>query len=342
MVELLKAPISSRDVIEKLYNIVVFDKIPGNLGFLTALPGDWVAYPLPDAKVPNADMPMLPIARARPGTGAREELELVVWAVFVPREIHGSDWLRLWMKSQGFRLLEFREAVSPFGLMGDALASRFLNGTWRLHRLSTVKDGNILFLIDGRIPAREGTDYVAAQEVFLLAASRFRLIAPTGRRFAEAFQWVELPGDAKVRMLISVHWRQTVGLDAPLGGVTNVFANIKNDEICGTMIAVLGGAMQNPDYIEKVTLLKLSIQGYSIIEKDIVKDFKKGSSSIKITKCYGKRGLDKFEISSASFDMARVPVCIVLVSPVQEERPEDWAVNRRSFEIAIESLSLRL
>ena len=363
---LLTAPLSPRPVIEATYlDVLVRDGLPAGTGFSIALPRGWAVERTATA-APGPEAPLVPLARFYPGEpdapGAAEGVELVVWAAFLPREIHGADWLRAWMRSQGYRELDFRQAPSPTGMMGDALAAGRHDGGLRLHRLLTVKDADLLFLIDGRMPqggmgqggmGQGGkADHRVMQEIALLAAMRFRLAEPTGQTFAEGFEWTELKGAHAVRFLASGLWRETPGGDAPPDGASRVLDHVGPDGSTGrgSLIAVLGAAEGSADAalaaaaeIERTTLAKLANQGFTLsADAEPIAEERTAERSLLLHRRKARRSGTSMTILAArialSEDAHGLPVCLILLSPDEDSSFEAWAINRRAFEIALSTV----
>lgn len=357
---LLTAPLSPRPVIEATYlDVLVRDGLPAGTGFSIALPRGWAVERTATA-APGPEAPLVPLARFHPGEpgapGAAEGVELVVWAAFLPREMHGADWLRAWIRSQGYRELDFRQAPSPTGMMGDALAAGRHNGALRLHRLLTVKDGDLLFLIDGRMTQGGQADHRVMQEIVLLAAMRFRLAEPTGQTFAEGFEWTELKGTHAVRFLASGLWRETPGGDAPPDGASLVLDHVGPDGSTGrgSLIAVLGAAEATAEAslaataeIERTTLAKLANQGFTLsADADLIAEERTAERSILLHRRKARRSGTSMTILAARIalseaggaDAHSLPVCLILLSPDEDSAFEAWAINRRAFEIALSTV----
>ena len=365
---LLTAPLSPRPVIEATYlDVLVRDGLPAGTGFSIALPRGWAVERTATA-APGPEAPLVPLARFHPGEpdapGAAEGVELVVWAAFLPREMHGADWLRVWMRSQGYRELDFRQAPAPTGMMGDALAAGRHDGGLRLHRLLTVKDGDLLFLIDGRM--KQGgmgqggqADHRVMQEIVLLAAMRFRLAEPTGQTFAEGFEWTELTGAHAVRFLASGLWRETPGGDAPPDGASLVLDHVGPDGSTGrgSLIAVLGAAegtaaaaLAAAAEIERTTLAKLANQGFTLsADAERVAEDRTAERSLLLhrrkARRSGTQGSTPMTVLSARIALGEagegghaLPVCLILLSPDEDTSFEAWAINRRAFEIALSTV----
>jgi len=336
-------PLSSREVVESLYvDTLVREDMPAGTGFSMALPRGWKVERAHEGATPGPDAPIVPLVRCRAervdAPGAEEGAEIIVWAAYLPREINGWDWLRRWMASQGHVERESRRAVTLSGVMGDALTTRRQDGVDRLHRLITVKDGDLLYLIDGRVPASRSRDHRAALEIFLLAAMRFRLLEPTGIHFAEGFEWAVLEGAARVRFLASGLWRRRPGGDAPTGGSSMLLDNLdpSGEGVVGTLAVVNGMLGGSVEEIERATLEKLRGLGFEFASEGVVEA---DAEAVSIRRLDASRDGAPISVSVARAAPAGVPVSIILLSPPEDAAFEAWAINRRAFEIAVNSIS---
>lgn len=344
--KLLTKPTSPKQRIEAAYSdLMVSQGMPAGTAFSIALPRGWVKIAPEYVQLPGPDNPVVSLAHFRPSQEGALGLELgtevVVWAAFLPRELHGCDWLSTWITSQGYQRLDSREAPTPFGIMGDALALRVHNGTPRLHRLTTVKDADLIFLIDGRANFASGSDDEVSQEIFLMAIIRFRLLQATKQIFAEGFEPVVLSGRASVRFKASGLWKHRPGADAPTDGASLILDNVIDQTVVGSMIAVLGRPGQPVSEIETITLNKLVTLGITFIGRtqpeydDSEPEWKVNVRSVSATRNGGS-----LTVTSARMTLGETPICLVLVSPPQSEAFEVWAVNRRAFGIALDSMEI--
>lgn len=326
-------------------DVRVEEGLPPDLGFSVAVPRGWNLERQPVEGPPGPDDPVMPIARFLPGgpdsLGGREGMELVLWAVYLPREIHGWDWLRSWIVSQGFEPIDARQVATQYGIMGDALAMRTRDGLTRLHRLATFKDGDLIYLVDGRVPVRPDLDVDRAQEVFLMAVQRFGLLTPTRQKLAEAFEWVTLGGAGGPRLLVSGLWRRRPAGDVPDGGDALVIENPLEDGVAGTMVVVLGGAGDDPVDLEETTVAKLANNGVVLAAAaGPVSEHAEGARRVSIVERLGTHREVGVTALCARAVISGRPVSVLLLTPGADGAFDVWSVNRRAFEIAVNSLGM--
>ncbi|MDO9225875.1 MAG: hypothetical protein Q8M09_05210 [Pseudomonadota bacterium] len=345
---LMSRPISSRTSIEQTYqDSVVSQGMPAGLSFSLALPRGWHLRRREAVTIPGPGSPVVELARFAPATenalGWAEGAEVVILAAFLPREMHGRDWLRAWVDSQGYSVMDSREASTPFGIMGDVLASRTRDGIRKLHRLTTFKDADLIFLLDGRASYEHCVRSPSIQEIFLLAVIRFRLLEPTRQLFAEGFEPVTLEGTARVSFLASGLWTSRPGGDAPTEGASLIFDNLLDQRVVGTLVAVLGSVGMPATELEAITLTKLANQGYSYsAQTQPAYEVVKPDSEVVVRSAMATRDSANFTVTSARITLDSIPVSLVLITPTESASFEAWAVNNRVFEIALNSMRVEV
>ena len=342
--KLLIKPVSRPERIEEIYqDMLVTEGMPAGTAFSVALPRGWVLEERQSVPTPGPVNPLVELASFRPATdglfGSDVGAELVVWAVFLPREMHGRDWLRAWMTSQNYEPLDSREAHTLFGIMGDVLAMRRRDGITWLHRLTTIKDADLLFLLDGRAHFPPGEDRMDIQEVFLMAVIRFRLLQATKQLLAEGFDTVILKGSSSIRFKVSGLWRQRPGGDAPAGGASLIFDNLLDQTAVGTMIAVLGMTGESSQELEAVTLRKLNSLGITFTARtDPQYEDETLGRNVVVRSVAALRDGAALTVVSARIILGAIPASLILISPSGSEAFEVWSVNLRAFDIALDSM----
>lgn len=341
--KLLTKPVSSRAVIEVAYlDVAVKEGVFPSGAFSLALPLNWRSdRDQPDA-IPDTDNPVVPLARFSPGTedalGADAEVEIVVWAAALTREIHGADWLHQWITSQGFKTIDARELPTKFGIMGDALAVREVDGQTMLHRLYVIKDGDLIFLIDGRAKATPGLDAKAFQEIVLMAMIRFRLLAASGQVYAEPFEALAMSGSGGAIALIAPQsWTRSDSDDAPVGGAAMVLSNTVGAAVVGSIVVAFGNDRDDVKVIEDATLEKFRNQGYAVTAPGRVLVERSAEGARYDVVRY--EGSD-FAVLSARMVIGEKPVSVILLTPSDLDAFEAWAVNRRAFDIVVGSITV--
>jgi len=335
--ELLSAPVSDTATIEDRYHLVsTGSELKGPLGFEMAVPTHWSVEIL-DRTGPLPENPLVPMVRA---ADPESRAETVILGAHMPREIHPADWLRVFVANKGHEVLDWRERPSRFGRVPDAL----VRGTGRteglIHRLTTIKDANRLFVIDSRMLSADPQ----AQEPAYMTMANFHLLAPEGTAYAEPFRPLILAAARPVEMLVSGLWHEIEGAVAPPeGGAAAVVENRRNDQTLATLLAVASP----PDgpgaaALEEVSLGKFAANGVGLTAgPDVLSQYDSpdGSMHLLARSWSGRRGEVAVSVLSAQVGLAGIPVALSLLTPAPEADFEAWAIHRRAFDIAVNSLA---
>lgn len=346
-IPLLERPITPKAALEAAYlDAIVRDGIFPAGAFALALPRDWATEPAGANVVPDvSSRPVVTLARFTPGTpqalGATIAAKVVVYAAVLPRVMNGSDWLRRWMMTQGLSPVAFRELPTDFGLMGDALALHSITG--RLHRMLTVKDGDLVFLIDGSVDPHGRAQDPLLQEIPLMAMIRFRLLEPSRQRYAEAMVDTRLTASgAEAVFPLPVSWMVDPSGDAPPRGSALRARLLRGEAVAGTLVASMADADFDAATQERVVLEKLSAQGIRFGEPEPLLSGTRGALTFQALR---RRGSTPDGVAVAlclrAKGLAR-EVSITVVGPDARSDLEAWAVNRRVFEIILESLDISI
>ncbi|MEO9775977.1 MAG: hypothetical protein ABJH75_05870 [Roseibium sp.] len=303
--------------------------------FSIRLPDTWTAYPVAD-KVPTDQMPLTVLLTSH---GSDKTVELLVWGNLMPREVNPVDWLDGWLRSQSLRALDIQMRKSSYGVLADVLATGTNKGKVTLHRLATFKDGNRLFLLEARAPATPPETVRQMQTLFSGALTGFRLSNPTHERFAEPFAFQQLDGTKPLQVAVPESWQKTVSQNAPEGGAALQLDNLADGTSLGTIIIVASSVAGDAPALEKVTLENLAANGIGIVP---------GSGTFgtveatplpsQLARVDAKRGHLDLEMTLLRAGSADVSVSAILLSPARSTNFEAWAINRRAFEIVVESL----
>jgi len=344
---LLTAPVSPKSTIENSYiDVTVRENVFPSGAFSIALPKGWRIDQDSPGAVPGPSDPVVPLARFAPelpdALGALERPQIVVWVAFLPREIHGADWLHTWIDSQGFSTIQARELPAKNGIMGDALVHRSDDNKTMLHRLLTVKDGDLLFLVDGRVEVSPMSyeNLEDMQEIFLMAMLRFKLLEASAQNYAEAFDPQTLTGaNGKVAILVPSSWEVESAEDYPDAGSAILIKNVHAESIVGSMLVTLGGIKDSAEEIETVIRHKLVGQGYEIAAAGtVLAQRTTDTTTLQILRYDGQVDGNAIAVLSARVSFDGLPVSVFLISPTASVSFEAWAINRRAFDIALSSL----
>jgi hypothetical protein len=334
--QLLTDPVSAPAILEQGYHVVSMGaEFAGPLGFQLALLRDWRTDVL-NRIGPTDARPLVPMVRffnpAGPG-------ETVITGAHLPREVHPADWLRIYAANAGYRVLDWREQPSKFGRVGDALVAGAGRTQGLGHRLTTIKDANRIFLIDSRMAAPDPL----SQEPAYMAVAHFRLLAPTGKPYAEPFRETDLAAERPVRFLVSGLWHEPeAGTPPPAGGAIRRFEHRAEDVLLGSLVAVAGVAGRNTAAeLEEITLAKLAANGIiRVAGPDLLSRYNRpdGTADMLARAWRAERAGQALSLMSAQITLQGVPVALTLLGPTPETDMELWAIHRRAFDIAVNSL----
>lgn len=334
--KLLTEPVSDQALLEQTYHLMPMGKeFPGPLGFQLVLPRDWRAEIL-DRTGPTDARPLVAMARFFNPAGSGET---VITGAHLPREVHPADWLRIYCANAGHQVLDWRERPSKFGRVGDALVAGAGQTQGLGHRLTPIKDANRIFLIDSRMAASDPL----SQEPAYMAVAHFRLLAPTGKPYAEPFRETDLAAERPVRFLVSGLWHEPeAGTQPPEGGAIRRFDHRREDMLLGSLTAVAGvaGRMTAQD-LEEVTLGKFEANGIArVAGPNLLSRYRHpdGSTEVLARSWRAERAGQAVSLLSAQVTVHGVPVALSLITPPPETAMELWAIHRRAFDIAVNSL----
>ncbi|MBN9673523.1 hypothetical protein [Roseibium aggregatum] len=303
--------------------------------FTVRLPDNWTAFPVVD-KVPVEQAPVTVLMTAH---GADEKVEFIVWGVLLGREINPIDWMDGWLRSQSLRALDIQARKSSYGVLADVLATGSSKDGVTLHRFATIKDGNRLFLLEMRSPATPTETARHMQTVFFGALTGFSLKNPTNERFAEAFAFEQLGGASPLQVAVAGSWQKRVSDNAPDGGAALQLDNSADGTSLGTIFIVTSPVAGDEAALEEVTLENLAANGISLVPDSGAFGIVKGTPlPSKLARIDAKRGHLGLEATLLRAGSADVSVSALLLSPARETNFEAWAINRRAFEIVVESL----
>jgi len=227
---------------------------------------------------------------------------------------------------------------AQFGIMGDALAVREVDGQTMLHRLYVIKDGDLIFLIDGRTKATPGLDTKAFQEIVLMAMIRFRLLAASGQVYAEPFEALAMSGSGgDIALIAPQSWTRSDSDDAPVGGAAMVLSNTVGPAVVGSMVVAFGNDRDDVKVIEDATLEKFRNQGYAVTAPGrVLVERSDEGARYDVVRYEGS----DFAVLSARMVIGEKPVSIILLTPSDLDAFEAWAVNRRAFDIVLGSITV--
>ena len=201
MTELLLKPRSSPAQIEQSTTRQVETNADPALSFSLLVPRDWLKFE--PYKPENPDGKGLVLLSRY---GSRDQKALVeVYALKLERELSSADWLDVWLRENGYSVLDRHVAYSPAGWNADVLAARRVNGTDFIYRMSTFKNADRLYLVFGF--AQQGA-YPIAEEAFVVAANSFRLANGADTPSAEPLRTIRLSRALPARFVFPASWEE--------------------------------------------------------------------------------------------------------------------------------------
>lgn len=343
-ITLLERPISPQSDLERIYvDTIVRQGIFPAGRFSIALPRNWLAEPAGENAVPGPDNPVVMLVRFTPDApdiyGAEIGAKVIVVAAFLPRVINGSDWLRTWLTAQGHDVHALEELPTAYGLMGEALTTDPATG--RLHRMMTVKDGDLMYLIDGSVDHRGRPDWPHFQEIPLMALIRFQLLDPSDEPYAEPMADLEMTAsEARASFSLPVSWLEVAPGDTIPDGDVRQMILPHGDAVAGTLVAMLGAKYDRAQDFEDNLTAKLTNQGMSF---EAPQQILSATNAGTFMEAFFRRGTSQgtaVTLLCLRAVTASGPLSLCLLGPAAEADFEKWAVNRRVFEIAMETLSI--
>ncbi len=304
--------------------------------FRMRVPAGWSAAFQPDADPKKGGAPVL---LAHVSRDDNLDIEVRVICAVLEREMNPTDWLELWLMKTDQGMIDATTFKTSYGILGDALThnpDKTVPGTCRVF---TVKDGDRLFLIEARSRADNEQSIHLMQNIFLVAVSTFELLNPTKERFAEPFRIEALAGDGPLPyFLVPESWEAHPQSQVPDGGDALLFDNGGD----GTMMVVATPFADEEEMLEEVLHGKFSAtEGLELFP--LRKGFAEvPNASFEITArgCDGVKEDGALEFAVAKVKGPKMSAAVALLTPSPDSDHRIYAINRRAFEVLVESLEM--
>jgi len=341
----LTTPVSPVPQLQQWFMDVSVEDVFPEGQFSIALPRLWQTNMAGADQTVDDATPALMLLDARPGAedayGAQFNARVQVICAKLFEEVNGADWLRMYLDGQEMHLVEIVERPTAYGVMGDVVAID-TNGP-RLHRMMTIKDGDRIFLIHASVDHLNQPEWPNFQEIGLMAIMRFKLHNPTGERYAVPVEEASLGGGgATAHFLLPVHWSGVDAGDAPPSGSALQFVYVTETAITGTLVAILGGPGDSIEGLNSVFAAKLDAQGFAldapVPQMEATQD---DLHLLTLVQPAEKQGRD-MAIMHLHATRGEQALHLAMIGPSADADFEAWAVNRRAFEIALETLRIEL
>ncbi|MGK9235482.1 hypothetical protein KXS07_27790 [Inquilinus limosus] len=202
MTELLLKPRSSEAQILQASQRQFEDNGDPDLTFSLLLPKDWLKYEPYKPENPDAEGLVL-LSRY----GSRDQRAMLeIYAQKLQRELSSADWLDVWLRENGYTVLDRHVAYSGAGWNADVLATRQAKGQTFTYRMSSFKNGDRVYLVFGY--AQPGA-YAGAEEPFTVAANSFRLPQAEKVPSVEPLRTIQLSRVLPARFVFPAGWQET-------------------------------------------------------------------------------------------------------------------------------------
>lgn len=327
------------------------EQLQGNLGevetslaagpefdFRMKVPYGWAAAIQADAAPEKGGPPVL-LLHVSPEDSL--DIELRVYVVVLEREMNPQDWFEIWLQHTEQGMISARNFKTSYGLLADALTHGLDMKVPGTRRYMTVKDGDRLFLIEATSRSDMEQPVHLMQNLFLVASGTFELLKPTKERFAEPFKIEALAGDGPLPyFLIPESWTVVPQSETPPGGDALLFDN----DSAGTIMIVAMPEEDQEDMLEEVLYGKFSAPEAGLDNMTELRDTQVvvPNKTLQIS----ARGSDAVKGDMAlNFMVAKIKgpklsAACAFMTPDEDTSLEAYAINRRAYEVMLESLEL--
>ena len=329
---LLTKVVTAKQDIEKNYLHYNFKKdYKTAYQFTLMLPKTWKVDPNVTAQYPSNNNLKL-LARVTESQKA-QSAEVTVQSILLTNEIHPTDWLLHWLKSQQYHVLDFRSLPTQYGNIGDFLVSNKKKN--QLSRLITIKDGNRIFLL---IASTKVETYKQYEESFLLAIQSFQLINPLKELYAEPFRQEHIKKPYEVALRYPSSWEHRIEPKETKAVRSFSLINKKAGVILGHInIVILSDSLKLKaddalqTWVGKLKANKIQPEkATSAIKTKQLKDKK-----ISTWQSNATRDEASLVLRSTIIEHKKGILMISLVSPSKARNHNAWAVNQRIYEILV-------
>lgn len=307
--------------------------------FSTLVTRDWKAVVIP-RQAPDREQPVASVGLLRRVVPPTAEIEVV--AALLPREVHPSDWLELWLADLPCEVVDKRFAESPGGEVGEFLSVGGSAGERYVFRTSAVKDGNCLFAIQCRADER---DYAAVQEEFLIAIANFLPINPTGQRYAEPLALYRFEHPVAGGFRFPSSWEPANAGEVPPGSLSVTLRNRAAGEsrVAGqfNLLAIPRADADDEagllaDYVDSLAGAGVTVERPSL-ERD--GEPRIGHAEATWSSVLGaRRNGVPMELRCCAAEHTSAWLLLTMLGPDRSGERDAQVINRRAFDIAVESL----
>lgn len=313
-----------------------------DLAYSIVLPNDWLQLGLEaqDAQL-HADKPKL-LANVLSPTDRDANGMIQVWCQGLIKEISAADWLKYYLTTTG-REVGALQVVSPY--FADAIAHWELDKVAYTMRIAACVAGNRLFLIQGMAPDDLYAEYA---ELFGLAVSSFKVTRKLENPHVELWQTHTL--DDRIVCNAPISWPERTP-EAPEGlSAVDLFNLSGEGEPLGVLkiMTLRKKLTEGKSGIDLPALLVMEFTKIGIEVETIASDEPLpvsepfGNGSFKILTARVPKGDNRLRnLLIASFDVPSHHVLVGLMTCAPKEGFYEYAVNRRAFDIVLETMRVK-
>lgn len=323
--------------------VKIEDQPYGNadLAYSIVLPNDWIQIGLQASdSALHSDKPKL-LANFSGPTDQGGNAMLQVWAQDLEKEISAADWLKHYLISSG-RKVDFIQAASPY--FADAVATWEIEQITQRIRVIARVSGNRVFFVQGVVPHDLYAQYA---DKFGLAIASFKVAVEPKNPHVELWQTHTL--DEHVICNAPYSWPEKKA-DAPEGlDLVNLF-NLAADGSPVSVIKIMTARkalMQGKPEIDLSALLAMEFIKMGVEVAEVATDeavavaapFVNGR--LKVLTASLPQGDNRLRnLMIAEFGSPTHQVLAGLLTCAPKEGFYEYAVNRRAFDIVLETMRL--
>lgn len=311
--------------------------IDPSLHLQLALPQTWTVAAITEDAALAEDRPFVQLALMN---SAKDSGTIEVACALLLRECHPADWLEEYLRRRGHRIMESLRVPSPFGDVGSYLSSAESEGKVLLARTIGIKDADRIFLLQGRAA---DTDFQAHAATFGVVEQSLHLLHPSLRRCAEPITEHSINRPVACVFLVPSSWQSADDEPQPAGGRGFLLLNGSEEAVRGQIMvqALPRHAVENQDQLLSRFAERLAARGLSAPQMPL--------ATMETGPAFSGGWRADFTARSAEAE-AEITLCVLehprawlvfgLISVPRQADPVAYMVNRRAFDIALETLAL--
>lgn len=262
-----------------------------------------------------------------------------VMATRIPREVSAADFLSVFLDVSRESLIRSRVFRSPVGSIPDFLSSHATIDQRKLIRRNALKDGDRLLVVE---TAAAENEYLRISETFLIALASFKLENPEQIYSAEAMQTVSLPL-LGVQFAIPASWRAQPADLADCRTRSRFIDCIANDSDAEIAVRVLPADAIESSASPPSHLTTANSSGYGEGLYMPMPDELRNQCFDTLMALVAESRVNSRTVEHrvAVLSQSASSVLVSLTGPARRGGGMRWAINKRAFELVVESIRLQ-